>query len=82
MQALIHSCARQSGKLKERWDLLCGKISECREQNQINGRAMDTSLRAVRQALSILYGQIEQKSGYDADGSEINEKLTRSIAKA
>ena len=31
--------------------------------DSINGRAMDTSLRAVRQALSILYGQIEKQSG-------------------
>lgn len=82
MQAFIEQCGDKSGTLQERWSLLCEKISECRSQNQLNGRVVDTSLRAVRQALSILYGQIEQDNGYSATGSETSHTLSRSLAKA
>jgi flagellar biosynthesis/type III secretory pathway chaperone len=81
MEACISWCSPDKS-LHAVWQQLSQNVIECRSQNQLNGSVMDNSMRAIRQALSILYGQTSQESGYNASGSEVNDKLSRSIAKA
>ncbi len=70
------------GKLQSKWNEFKEQVKTCRTQNQLNGSVMDSSLRVVKQALSILYGQQLYENTYDANGQAESGNKGRSIAKA
>lgn len=80
-ESCISACD-QNSELSTIWKLYIQKIKECQNMNQINGSTHDSSLRVVRQALSILYGEQVNENTYDASGHSQSNSLGRSIAKA
>jgi len=68
--------------LQAKWMKFIEQVKTCRTLNQINGSVMDSSLRVVKQALSILYGQQLNENTYDAEGQSQAANLGRTIAKA
>ena len=81
----IESCISWCDKnntLANKWILLKTNISQCKKLNLLNGSIVDNSLRSIKQALSILYGQQENLNTYSSDGHENKNTLGRSIAKA
>ncbi len=68
--------------LSAKWGLLKANIGRCKKLNRLNGSIVDNSLRSIKQALSILYGQQENEDTYSSDGHENKNTLGRSIAKA
>jgi len=81
MESCIAWCDH-SRQLINKWTSFRQLVSECRSINQLNGSIMDSSLRTVKQALAILYGQQLNENTYNANGHEQNGSLGRSIAKA
>jgi flagellar biosynthesis/type III secretory pathway chaperone len=69
-------------KLHTKWTNFMEQVKTCRTLNQLNGSVMDSSLRVVKQALSILYGQQLYENTYDANGQAQSANMGRSIAKA
>ena len=68
--------------LHNQWDQFLGLIQNCQSMNQLNGSIVDNGLRAVKQALSLLYGQTNKQQTYNANGQEDQHGLGRTIAKA
>lgn len=81
MESCIAWCDHNQ-QLANKWADFLQLVSDCRNLNQLNGSIMDSSLRTVKQALSILYGQQMNENTYNADGQEQSSGLGRSIAKA
>lgn len=80
-QSCISKCDRNN-ELSLAWKLFMQKVKDCRQVNQINGSTLDSSLRVVKQALSILYGEQVNENTYDASGHSKSSSIGRSIAKA
>lgn len=81
MESCIAWCDHNQ-QLSNKWANYLQLVSDCRNINQLNGSIMDSSLRTVKQALSILYGQQMNENTYNANGQEQSSVLGRSIAKA
>lgn len=80
----IEICFRacdQHGELMKLWNQFLEKITSCRKLNQLNGSTLDSSLRVVKQALSILYGEKVNENTYDSMGNSQSSQLGRSLAK-
>lgn len=80
-QSCISACDRNN-ELSSIWKLFMQKVKDCRQINQMNGSTLDSSLRVVKQALSILYGEKINENTYDASGHSQSSSIGRSIAKA
>lgn len=81
MESCIAWCD-QNETLITKWTKFLLLVTECRNINQVNGCTMDSSLRTVKQALAILYGQQLNDNTYNANGQEQSQSMGRSIAKA
>lgn len=81
MESCISWCDHNL-QLKKQWQAFLQIVTDCRNVNQLNGSIMDSSLRTVKQALAILYGQQLNENTYNAHGQEQNSGMGRSIAKA
>jgi flagellar biosynthesis/type III secretory pathway chaperone len=80
----VERCFRacdQQGQLIAIWKEFLTKAKACRKLNQLNGSTLDSSLRVVKQALSLLYGEKINESTYDEKGHSQARQLGRSIAK-
>lgn len=80
VEICFHACD-QDGELMRLWNQFLTKARSCRKLNQLNGSTLDASLRVVKQALSLLYGEKINENTYDAKGNSQAGKLGRSIAK-
>jgi len=70
-------------KLLPLWKQFIEKVSECRLLNQVNGGILDNNIRVVKQALSILHGQLPNNTNtYNAQGQKQQASVGHSIAKA
>jgi flagella synthesis protein FlgN len=81
MESCIAWCDHNQ-QLINKWTSFLQLVTECRSANQLNGSTMDSSLRTVKQALAILYGQQLNENTYNANGQEQASNMGRSIAKA
>lgn len=81
MEACIAWCDHKL-QLKQQWQAFLQLVTDCRSINQLNGSILDSSLRTVKQALAVLYGQQLNENTYNAHGQEQSSGLGRSIAKA
>jgi len=79
--ACISACDHNN-ELSTLWKKFQAIVKECQHINQINGSTLDSSLRIVKQALSILYGEKIHENTYDASGHSKTNNMGRSIAKA
>jgi len=80
----IKSCISwcdQNNVLQTQWDHFIEQVRSCQSMNQINGSIVDNGLRAVKQALSLLYGQSNNQQTYNAYGQEDQNGLGRTLAK-
>jgi len=80
----IESCITwcdQNNILRKKWHDFIDQVRYCQSMNQVNGCIVDNGLRAVKQALSLLYGQTNSQQTYNAYGQEDQNGLGRTIAK-
>ncbi|NOY66150.1 MAG: flagellar protein FlgN [Gammaproteobacteria bacterium] len=80
IEACINWCDNKNA-LQRKWEQFLSLITSCQSMNQLNGSIVDNGLRAVRQALSLLYGQTNKQQTYNASGQEDQHGLGRTIAK-
>ncbi len=72
----------RNNNLQSKFNRYTEQVKTCKTLNQLNGSVMDSSLRVVKQALSILYGQQINEDTYNATGQAESGNRGRSIAKA
>jgi len=96
LNALVQTCGFTPGRdgiesciawcdnkdtLQKQWNILMENIKSCQTLNMLNGSVVDNSLRAVKNALTILYGQTGTQQTYNANGQEEHQGIGREIAK-
>lgn len=96
LNALVQTCGFTPGRdgiesciawcdhkntLRNQWNKLVASIKKCQTLNTLNGSVVDNSLRAVKHALTVLYGQPEAQKTYNANGQEEHQGFGREIAK-
>jgi len=75
---------QQKSQLEDLWKKLLKTTNDCSEQNIINNRIMDASSTHLRQAISILRGDLTGPiaSTYGASGKQSNDSHGQSLATA
>jgi len=53
---------------------------ECKTQNEINGRLVNSANNSIKQALAIISGQDQSYAGYNADGKNEDNNSQNSIS--
>ena len=81
MESCISWCDTEKNILPV-WKRLTDHIKECRKQNHLNGSIMENGMRSIKQALAILHGKVLQQDTYNANGTENNQSIGKTIAKA
>lgn len=76
-------CIRElnSEDIGRMWKEFLNQIDKLQKQNRINGNLVNLTQRYVENTLHILQGEIPEDKLYDPAGQEINNRLSRSIAK-
>jgi flagellar biosynthesis/type III secretory pathway chaperone len=82
-EALLAGVPGGEGRaLQQQWATIKQTLTECHQQNQVNGLLLDASLRSTHQALSLLLGQGREPDTYNAQGAVRASLGTRTVAKA
>ena len=80
VQAFFNLFGEKQQELDALWGKLINELRRCKEQNEINGRALNMSQSFTKQALSILSGDNQKTSVYTQDGKTDGDSDTQSIA--
>lgn len=68
-------------ELKESWSELLTVLSECRQENSVNGKMIARGQQTMGRLLNILRGQVGIPELYDQSGSTTNDKNSRTCVK-
>lgn len=68
--------------LKVLWEQLIEVLSQCREQNRLNGSILESSQRSIKQAIALLQGHGQAGELYGRAGKTISSASAHSLTRA
>ena len=69
-------------QLLSRWETLKGLIKRCRDENEVNGRALSRNQQTFGKLLNIMRGQVSQGVTYTASGGQNGNMNSSSLGEA
>lgn len=66
--------------IRNQWEILNGKIAQCRDLNQVNGRILNVSMANTQQVLNLLNGRDPVTSSYNHSGKADDNDSNHSLA--
>jgi len=79
VQQYLASFAKLSSGNSKLVSELTSIAHQCKTQNEINGRLVNSANNSIKQALAIISGQDQSFSGYNADGKNEDNSSQNSI---
>ena len=83
LQDWLQQADKHNGsQLSSLWRRLESLLTECHQQNQLNGGMIEIRRRHTQRALSILLGKPEETELYNPEGAARGAGISRSLARA